>query len=77
MPQEIQTYNLETQHFKTMMHYQEIIHRTLSELTKIYNDHLIYKDNKTMLQEKAITLNKEQIMQTTEINLYSGNSLKL
>jgi hypothetical protein len=30
-----------------------------------------------MLQEKAITLNKEQIMQTTEINLYSGNSLKL
>ena len=75
MPQEIQIYSLETQHFKPMMHYQETIHKTLYELKKIINDHLIYKDNKTMFQETAITLNIEQIMQTTEINLCSGNSL--
>ncbi len=73
MPLEMQTYSQETKHIKTMIHYQEIFHRTLSELTRNYNDPLIYKDNRIMLQEKAITLSKEQIMKTTEINLYSRN----
>lgn len=69
MLQEIQIFNLEISHIKTMIFNRETCHKTLYELIETIDSHLISKNNnRNSFQDIAILLSKEQILHPKEIN---------